>query len=100
MTKEEKERILRKKQEEIDMKFGSDNDYHEAISKNDKKLHISCYKCKVGCIHLEYESLMITCSEKEFEQLSDVIIRLRNALMIEKLQKEDEEFVLQGQFAH
>lgn len=100
MTKEEKQKIFEEKQEDIDIKVGSQTDYHDVATKNDRKLHIACYKCKAGCIHLEYESLMITCNEQEFEQLSDVIISLRNALMIEKLQKEDEEYVLQGQLTH
>lgn len=100
MTKKEKEKILKEKQKDIEIIVGSENDYHEVVSAKDKKLHIACYKCKAGCFHLEYENLMITCSEKEFDQLSDVIIRLRNAMLIEKMQKEDEEYVLHGQMTH
>lgn len=97
MTEEEKQKILEKRRKEIDLHVGSKADYHDSISsENNRKLHISCYRCQAGCVHIEYESLMISCGEAEFMQLSDVIIQLRNSMLIEQTQKEDERFVLQG----
>lgn len=101
LTDKEKRKLLKERREQIDKFVGSKSDYHDKISSDEgKNLHISCYKCKAGCIHLEYESLMITCSENEFIQLSDVIIQLRNAMLYEEMQREDEEFVLQDKFAN
>lgn len=97
MTDEEKERILKERREQIEKQFGSEADSHDTISSGrSRKPHICCYKCKAGCFHVEYGNLLITCSEDEFFQLSDVVIQLRNNLLIEQLQKEDEEFVIQG----
>jgi len=97
MTEEEKQKILRERRDQVEKQFGTQVDFHEVISADrGRNPHISCYKCKAGCFHIEYENLMITCSENDFYQFSDVVIELRSALLAEKMQAEDEQFVLQG----
>ena len=97
MTDEEKQKILKERREQIEKQFGTESNHHDTDASNQsRKPHICCYKCKAGCFHIEYENLLLTCTEDEFFQMANVIIQLRNSLLMEQLQMKDEEFVLQG----
>ena len=51
---------------------------------------VNCYKCQSGCIHLEYAYLMLTFSQEQFLNFSQVIGKTRQALMLEHEAAEEE----------
>lgn len=47
------------------------------------RLQVRCYKCSVGCIHLECGNAMLTFTIQQFRALAEVIAETQKRIQIE-----------------
>jgi hypothetical protein len=56
---------------------------HRALTE-DGRISIACFKCREGCVHLEYANLVITFTQAQFLAFSEVIMETRQRLLQEQ----------------
>jgi hypothetical protein len=68
---------------------------HEHSAK--QRLHVCCYKCSAGCMHLEYGNAMFTFTQEQFLALAEIISTAQRRLLLERAAQETVEFTADNQ---